>query len=427
VAAAAIGAAQAIVVANLLGPEAYGIIAVLTALNAAVLNFLDVRLGDLAAKLYYDVAGIEAGERSLFRASVLHLCVAGSAGISVVLLVIGTAVSFLLAHVFLSAPVRPVWMVEQAAIVALTNWTGTFVYLQRLSGRFHLIGTIRIVTQAVATSVLLIVLVQGRTLSAYYQGSLSAAAVQAVAALGASWYIWRRLEGVPLRWNTPARAWSAYAGHVGFVFFGNLLGYAKMFHRAMDTLLIAAISNDATVGLYKFARSVTDNLYILYDAANQVYTPRFLELLGERRHDEYRSEARRLTVAAAMLTAAVIVLELAVGRPVLHALVGGRYDGAFAAIVWLTVPFFLATGLQLWMWPIFVSGNRLRAYAFISYAAVAVQYGVAVLLLMRSPEQPSGAAVGYCLHYVVLTALCAYQLHRWQQASTSPVQLSPAK
>ena len=79
------------------------------------------------------------------------------------------------------------------------------------------------------------------------------------------------------------------------LFYGNLLGYAKLLQRSADVLLVAYVAGDRETGLYKLARQIVDGgIAVVQDALYQVYFPDFLDLLTRRAATAYRALARRL-------------------------------------------------------------------------------------------------------------------------------------
>lgn len=420
-----LGFFQGVVTARLLGPAAYGMIAVIAAIYSAVLNLLDVRLWDLAGKLYYRPVGLSEAAQRAYRASVLQVYVLGTVAISLAMCALGMLVNVVGIHAFTSAEVRPWWMAANGVFIAVNNLGGALLYQQRFSGRFYLMGSWRFVTQVIIVTAFLLVLWRQPTIDGYYLGSLVAAFLYLVFMAGVSVFIWVRHERFPILGKTAFASAKDYTGELRFLFMGNLLGYVKMFHRSTDTLLVGYFKDDRITGLYNLARSATDGLYVLFDALNQVYYPRFLELLSKRATGEYRRLARRMLGGASFLTIVFLVAE-AVGLPLaLRFALTDRFAGAEGAIMVLTVPFLFVTGFYTWLWPVFVHSGRLKGYTIASFAAIVAQYAVTVLLFALLRPSPTWAAIGYVVHYLVLIPW-AVSLAREQQPGVIPVVPAPA-
>ena len=414
VAATGIGFVQGLITARQLGVAAYGVAAVIGSINAAVLNFLDIRLTDLAAKLYY-VPIDNPDEQRAYRASVLQVVLAGNGLVSFVLAGLGLAVSLLFIRRLTDAPVSVAWLVAQALIAALNNWASTFDYLLRFSGRFYLLGSWRLATRIGLTILFLALFLPGSNLDAYYQALLAVAAASMILVIALALWIWLRLQGLPVLRPALGRAWPDYWRERRFLFYGNLLGYVKMLQRAADVILVGYFADDRVTGLYKLARSLSDTLLIVFDAVNQVYYPHLMDLLGHKAAPEYRRLARRLFLGSAAFTLAAVVGEVLLLKPLLRIALTDQYAGAEGAVVILTIPFLFVTGIYIWLWPLFVHSGQLRNYALFSLLAVGVQYAVSIGMLRLFPTSPAGAAAGYLAHYLVLYPLLywlALKTHR---------------
>lgn len=409
----ALSLAQGVIVARLLAPEAYGVIAVIAGMNVAVLNFLDVRLADLAGKLYYSISSEHTAEARAYRASVLQICLIGNGLISLALCVLGLLANLAFIQLFTSTPVRTEWLLAQALILALANWNNTFNYLQRFSGRFYLMGTWRLATAILAVSLFLTLFLALPNLDGYYRALLFSTTLSLSLGLALSAFIWTQYDHLPLLRRGLLRAWRDYRREFRFLFFGNLLGYTKMLHRGTDVLLVGLFADDRITGLYKLARALTDSLYLLFDALNQVYYPRLMELLTRGAIAEYRRLLRRLLSGATLFTAMILVFEAITLPFLLPFVLTHRFAGAEGAIMVLTVPFFFVAGVHTWLWPIFVHSGKLGAYTTFNYIACLAQYALTIALFRMFGQAPLYPAWGYLVYYLVLMPLAGLLAWKW--------------
>jgi O-antigen/teichoic acid export membrane protein len=256
-----------------------------------------------------------------------------------------------------------------------------------------------------------------------------ATAVSLILSILVSILIWGKYEQISLlRLHYLPLAWPDYWREVRFLFFSNFLGYAKTLHRGSDVLLVSFLAGDHITGLYKLARSLTDTLNILYDALNQVYYPRFMELLAQKATVSYRYLAGRITLATGAFTLLIIILQLLFLEPILRILLLNRFAGAESAIIIMTVPFFFVAGVSIWLWPIFVHSGHLGKYTSFSLLACAVQYIVATSLFLMLLPGPWMAAMGYLAYYIVLY-LPAYLVARMNYPAYLPTvagRIAPA-
>lgn len=400
-----VGFIQGLVSARHLGPEAYGVIAVIAGTSTTVLNLLDIRLGDLAGKLYYRRLQASAAEMQVYRASVLQICLIGNGLISLTLSVLGFIANLVLIKAFTSAPIRNQWLLAQSLALAVANWSSSFDYLQRFSGRFYMIGTWRLLTRTVTSGVFLGVLLTIGGLDGYYAAALASAGLTLVMASSVSVFIWLKYEHLPLLHKDMLQALPEYWREFRFLFFGNLLGYVKMLHRGSDVLVVGLFADDRVTGLYKLTRSLTDSLYLLFDALNQVYYPHFMKLLSQRLDTEYRRLSGRLFAYSGIFTIAVLIGEVLLLPPLMRLTLANRFAGAESAIMVMTIPFLFVTGAYVWLWPIFVHSGQLERYTAYSFLACFAQYAAALAIFHTFQPSPLAAALGYLAYYCVLFPL----------------------
>jgi len=415
----ALGFVQGTIIARGLGPDSYGVVAVIAATNTTVLNFLDVRLADLAGKLYYRPSQASITELKAYRASVLQVCLVGNGLISLCLCMLGFLANLALIRTLTTAPVRIQWLLAQSLSLAFSNWASSFDYLQRFSGRFYLMGSWRLVARLFGVGLFLVVFLRGSDLDSYYCALLMSTGLSLAMAVCVSALIWLKYERLPLLRQGLKLAWPDYRRESRFLFFGNLLGYVKMLHRGSDVMVVSLFADDRVTGLYKLARSLTDVLYIFFDALNQVYYPRFMELLAQRAVAEYRRLASRLLVAGGGFTLLLLLGETFLLSSVLRFLLANRFAGTEGAIMIMTVPFLFVMGIQIWLWPPFVHSGALGRYIVYSFLGCFAQYAVIVGLSLRVQPSPTAAAAGYVAYYCVFFPL-AYRVAQGRYAMYLP-------
>lgn len=394
-------AVNAFVGAGLLGSESYGIIGIISAINATVLNLLDIRLSDLASRLYYRTDIPEGVSQSVYRASVLRICIIGYGSVSLALCIVGVMVNLLTYHLFTTSTVYWQWIVADAFVVGMRNWMGSFWLTQRLSGHFYLMGTCKLVATVMMVVLFVPILLLMGGLDGYYLGMLLGTVANSLIVVGLSLFIWRRHQQFPLI-SHMFIAWPEYRQGWRFLFFGNLLGYSKLLHRASDVLLVAYFCTDYQTGLYKFARLVTDKLYIFYDALNQVYFPKMLEWLAYKQYHAYRALARRFLVWTAVATLGFLGLQALLMPTIVEVVFRNRFVGVTEPIMILTIPFFFVMGMHMWMWPVFVHSGKLGRFTMANYLACMVQYGFPIALFSILGASAAVISLGYLGYYVVL-------------------------
>ncbi len=406
VAGAACTLAAGVYQARVLGPEQLGVMAVVAGITVPAFVLVDVRLNDVAARAFYAIDGLAADAVPAYRAGVLWLAWLGGLAQGLVAALIASLVGPIIVPIFTQARVAPWWLPADALGVALTASGSALFYLLRFSREFHAIGHWRIATQALSMVVTVLVLTVAPTLGGAIVAGLASGAVVLLVMLAVSWRLWTVRMGLPLGRPDWSRARAAYRQSLGMLFYGNLLGYAKILHRGVDVLAVAYVAGDRETGLYKLARQVVDGgVAILQDALHQVYFPDFLDLASRRAASAYRALARRLTAVCAGLTA----LAVAAGALALPVAVPLVFGSAFAGAEWpmlvMTLTFFFIAGCHPWLWALFVDSGRLGAFTAATFLAVLVQYAsLAGLFSLLGPTAVAGMG-GLLAHYLCLVAV----------------------
>jgi O-antigen/teichoic acid export membrane protein len=176
-------------------------------------------------------------------------------------------------------------------------------------------------------------------------------------------------------------------------------------------LLVGYFCSDSVTGLYKFARTLTDKFYMLFDAMNQVYFPTFMQMLSQGASASYRKLATRILVGALAVTVIILAVEYAALPYFVTLVLKGKFAGVEPVIVVMTIPFFFVTGMYIWMWPLVLHHNLAGRFTVYSALAVLVQYGVGILGF-RLFQSLGAFTMGYVAHYVLLIGLLGILVHR---------------
>lgn len=429
VACAAIGVSQGVLVLRWLGTETYGAAAVVVAVTAVATNIVDVRLTDLISKLYFDDRA-SGGDGSAYRAAALRLGLglyaAGAAlilGVSILLVALG-------ARWFTDHTIT-LWWACLAALSQAVSYSGTFfVFVQRFVMTPARMAGLQLASASINAATMVVAVALTPTLGGYLIGLLvSASAIAAFNAIYALEALGR--NGIVLFGaRRPRAAAIAIDRHVvwRFVMAGNLLGYVKLLHRAADVLLVAAFCGDRDTGVYKLARSIADVMHAMSEAIGRVYQPRLYQMLQAGAHAEYAGAIRSLTTTAAALTVLAIAVEL-VTLPRIAGFLGVTdAQGLTASTAILTASFFFVGGLQIWIWPVFVSLGRLnRCMVYSAVAVLAGQYTIGpALVYLTGQSSPVWFSVGYLSFYVVSTLSLNRELRRdYPSIASRPRELAP--
>lgn len=411
VASAGIGFLAGVYAARVLGSSRLGVTAVIAGINTSIVSLVDVRFNDIAAKAFYQVEGLPPERVDAYRAGVVWLAALATGLLAGVVAALSVLIGSLLVPLFTETPVAPWWLPADALALALNTVAGTLTFLLRFSGAFYVIGAWRLIMQIIHSSVTVLILTLLPGINGMYLAILAGGVSNLFLAAVVSWYVWRRRAKLPLRRPDLRQAYSVYRRSLGMVFYGNLLGYAKLLQRNADVLLVAYFTNDRETGIYKLARSLIDQgLAVLQDALYQVYYPSFLDALARRAQEEYRRLAGRLLKFSILITLGLLAGE-ALFLPPLIRLVFPDYAGAEAPMMILTSTFVFIVGFYPWLWAIFVGSGKLAGYTAMAFVAVGVQYAVALGLFRLVGPSAAAGMVGMLAHYLWLIP-AAYWLAR---------------
>ncbi len=419
VACAFVGLLQAVLTANILGPALIGITAIIAGINGVALNFLDVRLVDLATKLYYRREmpnGITVKE---YQASVIQMSFLVYTLLGALFFVTGFLANYFIVHLFTSSEVSPRWFLANALFMSLWYVVGPLGYMQRFSGKFYHMGAWRFVAAVTSTGVFAASLLTIRSLDGYYLGIVLSSIINFVIMAALSVYILQKYEHLPLTHGWYPQALHDFFHSKRFLFFGNLFGYVKLGHRSADVLAVGYFCNDSITGLYKFARSILDSILVLFDSMNQVYQPRFMNLIKENAFEKYRLLAKRVMVGSAVFTVLVLLSEYTLLPLFIKYVLAGKFYGAQSAVMLLSATFFFVAGMHTWMWPLYVSRGQIGIYTMYSIGALAAQYLVGVgLFIAFGSQSVNWFACGYLSYYLVLFTLTYFQLRQAHPQAT---------
>ena len=401
-----IGAIVGIINARLLGPEAMGIVGVILGIYSTVTSFVDVRLMDVLARLYYQ------SEEVQYRGNVIRVFLIFSGLLSVLIWAIGFITATVFGKYFTNVAIKPEWVAYSSFYFALNYWVASVQYQQRFSERFYLIGTWKFVSYLAWVTVFLGILVRQPSVDGYFRASFWGAIVSASAAVGLSTYIWIRYQKFGIFSRNFTGVFGQYFGQVRLIFWGNILGYAKLLHRGSDILLVGYFADDRITGLYKVARSMADSALTFYDSMNQVYFPRFMQMLSKKEIPDFQKLARRALSAAGALTLVIIVVEWVGLKYFVEYVLTTKFQGAELAIVILSSTLFFLMGFHIWSMPIFIQSGRLMHFTGYSILAGLVQYLIVIIAFKTWIPSPALAALGYLGYYLFLTPCMLFLAYR---------------
>jgi O-antigen/teichoic acid export membrane protein len=407
---AAIGFMSGMLTARWLDAGAYGVLGVLAAINSTALNFVDLRLQDVMAKLYFRKDLQNSSEQADFRASLIQSSLICYGGLSFFFLLLGTVANFLLPKFFTETEIRWTWILASAAGMSITYFINPIGQILRLTGRFRLLGWRSMAGSVLSSGIMVFCVYLNKDLNGYYLGFILSNCAGAVFAISVALVVWVKLDKLPILRKLDLSALKAIRGQSRFLMWGNLLGYIKLGHRSADVLLVGYFCDDNMTGLYKFARMLTDKLNMFFDSMNQVYFPTYMQMLSQGAFTAYRRLATKMLFAVLVFTAVVLAAEYLLLPHFVTLVLKGKFAGVEPLILIMTVPFFFGAGMYIWMWPLVLHFNLAGRFTFFCGLAVLCQYGLGVALFAVSDKVESFPA-GYLGYYVLMVFLTGIMVH----------------
>jgi O-antigen/teichoic acid export membrane protein len=399
---AVVGFGVSAFVARLLGPAQLGVVAVIAGINSSILAFFDVRLNDVSAKVFFRPETDDTHPLS-YQAGVLWLGLAGTAAIALLTALLTTAVGPSLVPYFTQRPMRSGWIAAGAFAAAMDVISSGMLFLTQMRKDFYVLSAWRFAAVLTGAGATVGILAHHADLGHYYRAVVLAAIAQLLCCALAWTHVWGWRARLPLSAPDWRRARKAFRGHFSFLWYGNLLGYAKLLQKSADVLIVAYFANESVTGLYKFSRQMIEQgLAIFQGALYEVYFPQLLHAFSQRATDTFRQMARRLLSVGGGLTLLFLAGEALLLPHLIGPVFGNGYIGALWPMMLLTATFFFLVGCHPWLWSLFVGSGEMRDYTMLSFLAVIAQYTTLLLLFRIFGPSATAAMAGMVAHYLFL-------------------------
>lgn len=405
----AVGVLQGIYVAAALGPATLGVLGAAQSLNAMMTNLVDVRLGDVIARRYYQVVEEERGAVD----GRPGLLVAGAL-VQLVLSALTLAGALLLNALVLRRLVDTPYLFRSVALVAagdvLGGVAGYGSYLVRLGGSTRTLAR-EPQTRALARAVVVVSAVAlAPSLQGYAIGHVLGNAVGVVIAAGFALATHpRSIGGAAAVRRGLASLWQGRS----LIAWTNVLGYVKMLHRGADVTLVAVFCSDRDTGVYKLARQMLDAAGGVTELADKLFGPRLLEATSRR---DWTTTAS--LIGSLRRLGFTLFVTLGVGAlGVLTPLVGWvlpQYRSSVMLVAILLPTVAVSVSWHVWVWNGSLALGRVGRFVLIAAAAaVAGQYGIPLGLRALTGEwRPAWFAIGFTSVGLIQFALAARAVRR---------------
>lgn len=385
VVAIVVAVVQGIVVARILGPRSYGLVALITGVPALIYVFFDIRSIDVAVRYLGEFAG---SERQADASAFYRLTILADFGVSTFALVVVAAVSpWAAQHVAHDPGAVKLLLVCAIGIVSHAPAIGSSAVLMTLA-RYRMLSALTVVV-AVVRAVLIVGMVAGGLgVSGAIIGNAIAQAVEGALLLLVGTRIsrenwgtsWTKADLAPLR--------PRYREILKFLFWADLGSLLGLFTKQFDVIVVGYFAGPTQAGYYRLAKSVGSLPGVVIAPLQSVTYQRFARLRTVD-PEELRRALRRVALVLAPPLAVLTLLPIPLVPIAIRSVAGPRYaPAAVAAQVFIAMS--AVWMLTLWLKPIALTLQEVRAWALT--AGVTAVLSVAGFLLLTPSHGFEGTA-----------------------------------
>ena len=358
-AGAALSLIQGVLIARWLGPESYGVAALVMSYPDLVYTFFDARSSDASVKYLGEFHARGERERAVAMCKVGYLVdLAMVVTAFVVVLATASWAARNIAHCPDSA-----WLVLvfSAALVPRA-FVGTSYAVLVTLGHFSLIALLDTTMTVLRTGLVLGLVAAGWQVTGVIWGN-AAATIAAGALYGLVGYVLARRA-----WGASwlQGRWSDLKGYrraiLSFLAYNDLNALLGMIPKQLDIVLLGYFRNPMEVGYYRLAKSLANVVSYLVAPLQSVTYPELARLWGSGDREGLRRRLRQLTWQVGVPLALAVLIGTAFVPFLLPPLVGEAYRPAilatqillvgsaiWLALFWLRLTYFVADQIARWM------------------------------------------------------------------------------
>jgi len=404
---------QGILVARWLGPELYGIAALVMSYPALVYTFFDARSAEASVKYLSEFHA--AGDRE----SALAMCKLGYiidlAIATLAFLVVLVTASWAAQAVAHQAESTGLIVVYAAAFIPQAL-VGTSQSVITTLGKFPLLAGIDSLIKILRVILVLGLVLANWQVAGVIWGSAIATGVTGLLYGIIGWgLIYRYWGALPLqgKWqNLKGRRREIFS----FLFYNELNALLGMIPKQVDVLLLGYFRNPTEVGYYKLAKSLSSLVNYLVKPLQSVTYPELARLwsLGDRQ--ALLQRVQRLALRVGIPLAVTVIASTSLIPLVLPSMLGAAYLPAVS----VTQLFFIGSAIWLaffWLRPLFLAMGEMRFWV-INSAVV-----VTLTLLGFAVAIPTWGYLGLAWVWLIVGGLgghllaTVYFLHTWKMTN----------
>ena len=357
---------QGILVARWLGPELYGVAALVMSVPSLVYTFFDARSAEASVKFLSEFDARGERERALAMCKVGYIV---EFTIAVVALLVILLLSPWAAKSIVNRPEMGWLIILYGSAFLPRALVGTSYAVLATLGRFPSIALIDTLTNILRVGLVLGLVGLGWQVAGVVWGNAIAMAATGLL------YGMLAYGLVKSRWGRSwfSADWSYLRGRrrevIGFLAYNDLNALLGMIPKQLDVVILGYFRNATEVGYYKLAKSLAQIVgYVVGPLQSMVY-PEFAKLWGIGDMKAFRQKTRKLALQVGLPLATVTACGITVLPFLLPALLGQSYDPAVPAAQLLLLGSAIWLGF-FWLRPVYFAQGRLHVWTCISVLIV---------------------------------------------------------
>ena len=357
---------QGVLVARWLGPELYGVVALVMSVPTLLYTFFDARSAEALVKYLSEFHARGERERAValcYLGYLIDFTLATLACIGVI--VLAPWASRAVVH----RPETSWLLIIYAAAFIPRSLQGTSYAVLAVHGRFYTVALINIVTTLVRVS-----LVLGLVLAGW--GVIGVVVSNAIAmCLTGLVYAFTALPLIHTSWGVVpwSATWSNLKGHrveiFRFLIYNNLNTLLGMIPKQLDVVLLGYFRNPTEVGFYKIAKTFATTIAHLVGPLQSVTYPELAKLWSLRDTQSFWHRVRKIALQVGLPLGLVTITGVGIFPFLVSFALGKAFLEAVPAIqlLWLGSVTWLAF---FWLRPTYFAQGRLKEWTIITIIVV---------------------------------------------------------
>jgi O-antigen/teichoic acid export membrane protein len=363
---AALSFAQGILVARWLGPELYGVAALVMSYPNIVYTFFDARSTEASVKFLSEFHAHNERER------VLAICKLGYAvdfAIASMALLVVVVSAHWAARSVASRP-EAAWLIIAYTLAFIPRaMAGTSYAVLATLSKFSLVAIVEVAAGVLRTGLVIGLVLAGWQVAGVVWGNAIGLIATGLFYGFVASLMMRRTWGASLFQGN----WSHLKGRrreiLGFLAYNDLSAFLSMIPKQLDVVLLGYFRNPAEVGYYKLAKSLSSATAYFTGPLQWVTYPQLLKLNNPEQRQLLYRKVRRIVIHVGLPMGLAVLAGTVLMPFLLPLLVGDSYHPAIHATQLLLVGSAVSIAF-FWLRPLYLAQGALKAW--VTLAAVAV-------------------------------------------------------